>query len=475
MQTLHPVQRTPGLFLGYQKRWIEDDSRLKIMEKSRQIGMTMAAAYRAVERTALPGACDTWVSSRDEAQGVLFIADCAKWARGMARRAQSHGRVVAGKRSYRADSIRFASGRTITALSSSIDAQAGKRGSRILDEFALHEDPRRLFAVAYPGITWGGSLEILSTHRGSGNFFSSLIREAREGGNSKGFSLHRVTLEDAVAEGLLEKLKNRLPPEDPRASMTGDEYLDYVKKGCPDEESWLEEYCCIPSDDAAAFLPLALIRDAEYPVAATTPGPDGERKSPEWDWSLAELRAAKNPLYLGVDLGREKDLTVFWLLELAGGMAFTRKMVTLERTPFSVQEERLYELLLLPNLRLACLDASGLGRQFAERAAQKFGERRVEGLTLTAPLKEALAYPLKAAFENALLRIPPLPGLRADLRSVRRECGGGGILRFTAERSGNGHADRFWALALALRAARLSEEPRTAYAERLEVIKGFVI
>jgi phage FluMu gp28-like protein len=471
MQILLPVERTPGLFMGYQKRWIADFSRLKIMEKSRQIGMTMAAAYRAVETTAV-GTFDTWVSSRDEAQGALFIADCAKWARALSQSASRRGRDMTGRRAYLAGSIHFASGRTIAALSSSIDAQAGKRGSRILDEFALHEDPRRLFAVAYPGITWGGSLEILSTHRGSGNFFSALIREAREGGNPKGFSLHRVTLEDAVAEGLLEKLKQRLPPEDPRASMTGDEYLEYVKRGCPDEESWLEEYCCQPSDDAAAFLPLALIRDAEYAVAT---GVLSERKSPEWDWTLAELRAAKNPLYLGVDLGREKDLTVFWLLELNGGTAFTRKLVTLERTPFSEQEERLYELLSLPNLRRATLDASGLGRQFAERAAQKFGERRVEGLTLTAPLKESLAYPLKAAFENGMLRIPPAPGLRADLRSVRRECGAGGILRFTAERGSNGHADRFWALALALRAARVGEEARTAYAERLGSNRGIVI
>ena len=462
MQILSKVEKKSGWFLPYQERWINDFSRLKIMEKSRQIGMTLAAAYRAVETTAT-GSVDTWLASRDETQGALFIRDCAKWAEVLSRRANRHGRKLLAARAVCEDCVRFANGRAITALSSSIDAQAGKRGTRILDEFALHADPERLLAVAYPGITWGGSIEILSTHRGSGNFFNALVREAREGGNPKGFSLHRVTLEDAVADGLLEKLKARLPKNDPRQGMDGDAYLDFIRSGCPGEESWREEYCCVPSDDAAAFLPLGLIRDAEYASLATSSG--SARKSPEWDWTLAELRAARNPLYLGVDVGREKDLTVFWLIEVADGSAFTRKLVTLEKTPFSVQEERLAELLELPMLRRACLDATGIGRQFAERAAQRFGLRRVEGLTLSAPLKEELAYPMRAAFENGILRIPPVSGLREDLRSVRRECASGGIVRFVAERGRFGHADRFWALALALRAARIGGEGMPAYAE----------
>jgi len=429
----------------------------------------MTAACRAVETTLGDDSVDCWVASRDETQGALFIRDCARWARAFAGSSRRRGFSLLSRRAFGADAIRFANGRSIAALSSSVDAQAGKRGTRILDEFALHEDPRRLFAVAYPGITWGGSLEILSTHRGSGNYFNALVREAREGGNPKGFSLHRVTLEDAVRDGLLEKLKARLPKDDVRQSMDGDAYLDFIRKGCPDEESWLEEYCCIPSDDAAAFLPLGLIRDAEYPAAQT-----GGRRNAEWDYTLSELRASKNPLYLGVDVGREKDLSVFWLVEIGGGLALTRKLVTMEKAPFSAQEERLYELLSLPTLRRAAIDASGLGRQFAERAAQKFGERRVEGLTLTAPLKEELAYPVKAAFENGTIRIPPAEGLRTDLRSVRRECGMGGVLRFTAERGKYGHADRFWALALALRAARIGEDAPRVFAERLGKTEAFV-
>jgi phage FluMu gp28-like protein len=457
----HPADNE-SLLLPYQKKWLRDDSRLKLMEKSRQIGMTWTAAYGVVrEASRRNERYDIWIASRDELQGRLFVQDCASWAKILHGAALYWRCEVLVKGGVRVDAVRFASGRDLQVLSSSENAQAGKRGTRVLDEFALHADPRRLYAIASPGITWGGRIEILSTHRGSGNYFNSLVREAREGGNPKQISLHRVTLQDAVEQGFLRKLKAKLPGEDPRAAMTKDEYLQFVRDGCPDEESWLEEYCCVPSDDAASFLPLELIRAAESEAFDA-----GIEKFPSWDVPIADLKGMKGALYLGVDVGREKDLTVMWLVEVVGERAFTRKLVCLDRMPFSAQEERLYELLSLPRLRRCCIDETGIGRQFAERAAQKFGERRVEGVTLTAALKEELVYPVKAALENRAIKIPPGEGVRADLRSVRRECAAGGGLRFTAEHGKNGHADRFWALALALRAARLGETGSRFYSER---------
>lgn len=189
-----------AIFLGFQAAWIKDDSRLKLMEKSRQIGLSWSTAYKCDERTAAAGARhDQWVSSRDDLQARLFIEDCKMWAQIMNLAAQDLGEVVLDpKDRISAYVLQFANGRRVHSMSSNPDAQAGKRGSRVLDEFALNPDPRKLWSIAYPGITWGGSLEVISTHRGSRNFFNSLIREAREGGNPKGLSLHRVTLQNAL-------------------------------------------------------------------------------------------------------------------------------------------------------------------------------------------------------------------------------------------------------------------------------------
>ncbi|HHK75270.1 MAG TPA: hypothetical protein ENJ57_08910, partial [Rhizobiales bacterium] len=173
----------PGaLFLPYQEKWIKDRSRLKLMEKARQIGLSWSTAYAADERTAEAGAkWDQWISSRDDLQARLVIEDCKMFARVLQIAAEDLGeRVIDEERKISAYVLHFANGRRIHSMSSNPDAQAGKRGGRILDEFALHPDPRKLWAIAYPGITWGGNMEIISTHRGSANFFNELIREIRE-------------------------------------------------------------------------------------------------------------------------------------------------------------------------------------------------------------------------------------------------------------------------------------------------------
>jgi phage FluMu gp28-like protein len=148
------------------------------------------------------------------------------------------------------------------------------------------------------------------------------------------------------------------------------------------------------------------------------------------------------------------DLTVFWIIEKAGGVALTRKIIVCDRETFDSQEAKLYELLELPNLRRACIDNTGIGRQFVERAQKRFGEYRVEAVTFTPAVKEELAYPVRAAFEDRSVRIPGDKFVRADLRGVRKETTATGNIRFAGERGADGHCDRFWALALALHAGK---------------------
>lgn len=424
-------------FLPYQKKWILDGSRIKIMEKSRQIGMSWTAAYALVRSHSLAGArLDSWVSSRDEMQARLFISDCKKFAEilNMAFVEGGAERAVSGGSGAKV--LTFENGTSINSLSSNPDAQAGKRGTRVLDEFALHPDPRALYSVAYPGITWGGRLEIISTHRGRENFFNRLVEEARRGGNPKNISLHRVTLQDALEQGLLKKLKAAAGKDSEIAQMDEAEYFDYVKNSCADEQSFMQEYMCEPFDDNSSFLKYDFLERCAY------------AENENW-------RAAQGGiLYLGVDVGRCKDLTVFWLLERLGDTLYTRDVKALRDRSFSEQESVLFSYMQNPRLRRACIDKTGIGRQFAERAAERFGSTRAEGVSFTQASKEELAYPLRAAFEGGKIRIPNSPEIFADLRGVRRAASALGAVRFEAESGANGHSDRFWALALAVFAAK---------------------
>jgi phage FluMu gp28-like protein len=436
--------RDGRLLLPYQTKWVRDTSRLKIAEKSRQIGWTWATACGLVRRKGLfDEACDAWISSRDQLQSQLFIEDCKHFADYFSIAADVFAIDLLTPKGATDHGLKFANGRRIHSLSSNPDAQAGKRGDRILDEFALHEDPRKLFSIALPGISWAGSLEIFSTHRGTQNYFNELINEIKHGGNPKGFSLHSVSLQTALEQGLLHKLQAKLPEGDPRLEMDEAEYFDSIRRTCADEESFQEEFCCQPSDEQTAFLSYDLIGSCEFKAGES------------WQVNLApQSDMGRRSFYAGVDIGRDHDLTVIWVVERVGDVRFTREVMALERATFEAQESALYGILRNGAVKRCCIDQTGIGRQFVERAQKKFGMYRVEGLHFTGAVKEELAYPVRAAFEDRTVRVPRSAEIRADLRSVRKEATASGNVRFAGERTRNGHADRFWALALALHASK---------------------
>ncbi len=433
-----------AIFLPSQAAWIGDESLFKAWVKCRQFGGSWTAAYAATERTSLQSAQqDSWVSSRDSIQSKLFLEHCAAWAKILNIAAQDMGEQVIDKdKDITAYVLKFSNGKRIHSMSSNPDAQAGKRGPRLLDEFALHPDPRKLYSIAAPGLTWGGKMEIVSTHRGSHNFFNQLVREIEEGGNPKGISLHRTTLEDALNQGFLFKLQQKFPDNDPRLAMDETEYFNWVRASCADEESFLQEYMCVPADDDSAFLEYDLIASCEYPQ--------------ETNWQVLE----NGPLYMGVDIGRKKDLTILWVLEKLGDVFYTRHIECLQNMRKSEQEEILYPWFAIATR--VCIDNTGLGIGWTDDAQDKFGKYRVEGVTFTQQTKEKLAYPVRGAMEDRKARIPFDKEVRADLRSVTKQTTSAGNVRFTAERTPDGHADRFWALALALHAGVMpgsSQEP----------------
>src|SRR5688572_22380858 len=196
-----------GMFLPYQQRWLDDDSRLKIIEKSRQIGMTHTDACDSVFKASDVHGNDVWVSTRDEKAAILYLEHCKRWARGLHLLAQDLGsKIIDHTKDLKVYSLKFTSGFCIHAMSSCPDALAGKTGHIKLDEFALHKDARELFRVAKGCTQWGGQIAVISTHRGSDTAFNEILRGIREQGNPMGFSHHRITIHDAVEQGLCERI-----------------------------------------------------------------------------------------------------------------------------------------------------------------------------------------------------------------------------------------------------------------------------
>jgi phage FluMu gp28-like protein len=230
------------------------------MEKSRQIGISYADAYHSVAIASTQGArLDVYISSRDRFQAKLYIEDCKHWAEILHEVILDLGEVMLDpEHDASAYVIQFANGRRIYSLSSNPNALAGKRGHVKLDEFALHQDQRLLYRIAKPVTTWGGTLSIISTHRGIGSVFNQLIRDIMERENPMGWSLHTVPLAKAVDQGLAERIAEKTGRPESREA-----FMKRLRAECIDEEQWLQEYCCRPADENSAFFSYEMLNACE--------------------------------------------------------------------------------------------------------------------------------------------------------------------------------------------------------------------
>jgi len=449
-------------FLPYQKRWILDNSPMKLYAKSRRIGISYATSYRVNDKCLRRGGFVQWVTSRDEFTAREFVTEyVSKWAR--AANAVCRGingndvELVDELHGIRAFTVTYGNGSRVVSLSSTPEAFAGKGGDILIDEADLHRDSGRVIDMALPCTTWGGQLEMvsaLSVYGSAGSPFCRMLREAESGKNPMGWSVHRTTIADAVREGFVERLN-----EVTGSHYGREEWLEQMRGRCRTDEAWQTQYLIQPGSDGKALLSYDLIRGCELSR--------GE---------LAELcgNEDRSLRFGGYDVGRKKDLAVYYEFIRSGDVLIQSDYQVLDRASFGEQREMLRERLKDGRLARLCMDATGMGMMLTEELQEEFGEYRVEAVTFTAPVKSMLAMPMKAMFEGQRVRIEEEDELRNDLHKIVKSVTAAGNVRYDAERDEDGHSDRFWAMALAIHAAGGGGSGETYYAkaEALEPNRG---
>ncbi len=291
----------------------------------------------------------------------------------------------------------------------------GFTGDVFLDEFAMHGNDREIWAAMYPTLLREeGDLDVASTPKGPDNVFASLR-------DNETFTHSTVTLPEAVRQGL-------------------EVDVEEARKAIGDEELFRQEFLCEFLDESSAFLTYEQIGRCEDETL-------------ELEASIRELARGKEELFVGVDIGRRRDLTVIWVFARVDGVLVARSVMELKQEPFSEQYRRLERICSLKNVRRCCIDAGGIGMQMAEMAEQQFGSYRIEGVVFTAAVKTQLASRLRIAIEDRGIRIPVCEAIRNDFHSIRRRISVGGNILLDSGRSGGSHADYFWAASLAVAAA----------------------
>jgi phage FluMu gp28-like protein len=168
------------VLLGYQARWFEDESEVKIAEKSRRTGLTWAEAASNVITAAKPkrrgGRNVFYVGSRQE-MALEYIAACALFAKAFNQLAGSVSESIFkdedGGKDILTYTIRFPnSGFKITALSSRPSNLRGMQGDVVIDEAAFHDSLHELLKAAMALTMWGARVRIISTHNGVDNEYN---------------------------------------------------------------------------------------------------------------------------------------------------------------------------------------------------------------------------------------------------------------------------------------------------------------
>ena len=467
-------------FLPYQVTWILDESRMMLAEKSVRIGWTYCDAFRNVRKRLLHKNRDYLFATKDQASAIEYLGLCKKFIEiyKLTRNVLTSGEEtvkVQNKEGITEEVkfhyIKFKNGSRIIAFSANPLAMAVYGGDVGLDEFAKSANAPLLWETAQGRVTWGYDMAVWSAHNGTDTLFYQFSREAAAG--KGGWSHYKVTMENAVDMGLVEKINQVTGNQ-----MTDEEFIADCKNRARLPEVYEQAYNCNPSGSASAIVSWATIgqcrRDYEIERAHLEAvevvqkfGKYDEARKLERRKQITEyIRGAFPRLFrtskhrrLGFDVAASGlgDLCCIYIDEKEGeDRQVLEALFTCRTDDWDFIETVLWAFLGMGAVKGAG-DETGLGKQVCWRTAQKFpsftgvnfrSEKHNMGHALMNQL--AVAEKVFPTGENDIAQ---------DFFSLRKNFGGGRWIFSEGRNNLNpaSHCDIAWAGALATKADESGE------------------
>ncbi len=428
----HPEPTAPFELYPYQKRWIEDDARFKGAVKSVRIGWTVGETVDVALRMVRQPTEWLWMAGTQEQS-----REAAQWvskhlrAMGVVAQADFDLAEIIENAEVKLDRVRLPNGSRATFFPSNPDAARSFGGNVTLDEFAQHKDQKSVWAGMFGRAARGHKIRVFSSPKGAIGKFWEMARKAgcadgvapaTNPAKSGVWSWHWCDIHKAIGEGC------PLDAEELRAAID-------------DDDMFAQEFLCVFLDAESQFLSNELIESAISGDASTV---------------LPLDFLPRGPLYMGTDVGRTNDLTVHAGVEQLGERFVGRFLDLQKRATFAQQKTRAKEHLQL--VRRMAIDATGIGMQNAEELVAEH-PGKVEAVRFDAEIKGIMAALIKRKLEDRLFELPDDPLVKKHFKAVKRVVTESGNMRFDAARTKDGHADIFWAYALALHASDRTRMP----------------
>jgi len=394
------------ILLPYQAAWIEDKAQVKFWEKSRRIGASYCEAADNVLHASAEQGGNVGYISYNKAMTAGYISDCAKWAQAFHKGAGTIGEQLFKRddgRDIHVFDIAFDSGFSIQAFSGNPRnlRSFGRPGDIVvIDEAAFIDDLEALIKAAMAVTVWGGALHFLSTHNGEDNPFNERIRDTR--GGRYDYSLHRTTLDDALSDGLYQRICE-VTGQPWSQQAQADWRAALIQRYRPNED---EELFVIPAMGGGTYFPRAVVEAAMPPAEQSGPLlrfsgdarfnllPLERRRAEMQDWidleltpALAQLDPARRHV-IGMDFARSGDMSAIVVLELGATLRRTWKLlVELHNVPYDQQDQVLAWIEGLrqdagrwvptgqgvPRLGEEAIDSTGNGEVIGEHAEDRRG------------------------------------------------------------------------------------------------------
>lgn len=453
----------------WQNRYIRSMSRFSILVKSRRTGFSFVTSMKGVVKAIDPDrvAYTKQFVSYNESDAVEKINYAAQFYESLPGNVR---KVCKTNNKTELDFI-DKNGKTISRLISiPCRPPRGKGGDIALDEYAIYlpKMSDAVYTAALPVISRGGCIEMGSSPLGKIGKFYEIYSD-----KEKYKSYERYNIPWWFSSGLCVDVPMavKIAPE-----MTTEERVftfgtDIIKEiyNSMELEKFQQEYECRFIDEAASYIPLELIYE-------NTPGRDNEEKLIEmskdesitdeeyWEYNRgvdfqaytsedeAILQYNKemhgSPLFLGFDVAKHRDAMSIYLIGMKGDKK--RSFARIERKGMSYEQqgdiaEKLFRE--LPIYRGA-IDRTGSGDGVYERLYKKFGDK-IDGVYFTPQMKEQLAIEAKRGLEQHEFALENNKDFHSQIHSIKRMDAVGKYFRYDAERNEKGHADSFWAWALA--------------------------
>lgn len=395
-----------------QKRFLADDSAVKLAIWHRQKGKDFVAACDAV-MDALETGASWYIISLTQRQADETFAKCVEWTRRIDRVVKGL-RVESGEAyvehddelgldfRHQANTLHFpGGGRVVSLPGRNPDTIAGYTGNIIFTELALF--PRGGYdhwRVVFPLTTRGYRLVGITTPRGQDTKAYELFNDPEE------CSVHFCDIYQSVyEEGFV--LHDKAGKPYPMATREQQEAaIESFRRRYNDEIGWQREYECQWTGSLETLLKMSQL------AAAATRG-----EGRPFDCLRIDNDAGWNPAFfdgiermqgrpeLGWDVARHGHLSSLWINEATGDDRRLRYLVLMHNTSFELQRQVVRTVMDARAGAVGNGDRTGLGMDSNETLSTLY-PGRWEGVDFGGVRKSELASALYTAYRDGTQTLP---------------------------------------------------------------------